>query len=316
MTTIRLAGYTVGALSAAYAGYYTVLYLTRWEWQRALISAVLLVIVEVFLATVLLLTRFARLENRLEESEARAEDVRSRLEQTRTPTRHRFAWLASTDPDALNGTQRTFVFVPVLMVAGAVLSAIAMVIQKIMRRERRAGRGAPPRRTPDGPDGTTGPRNGLVGGAPGRGPRPPGTQSTHRDGGRSESALTLVLWSALADATQTRPERTPAASNTTLVFEVATHGEQDSEVVQLAASDLWETCRRSTAARNDKAGLQRMGDRLFMRRRQPRPASARRDASAWLHRGREHTPHERGRPGLIRRCDTRPGFHLLAWRTI
>ncbi|MET8331133.1 hypothetical protein [Streptomyces sp. NPDC005181] len=263
MTTIRLAGYTVGGLSAAYAGYYTVLYLTRWEWQRALISAILLVIVEVLLATVLLLTRFSRLENRLDESEARAEDVRSRLEQTRTPTQNRFAWLASTDPNALNDTQRTFVFVPVLMVAGAVLSAIAMVIQKIAGASARPGaeRRLAARLTAL----TAPPVHEAVSleERPAVAPARPARKALTVTVAAASLPLTLVLWSALADATQTRPEHTPDASSTTLVFEVTTREEQDSEVVQLAANDLWETCRRSTAARNDKAGLQRMGDHLF-----------------------------------------------------
>ncbi|WP_351236280.1 hypothetical protein [Streptomyces sp. NPDC002133] len=263
MTAIRFAGYSAGGMSAAYAGYYTVLYLTRWEWQRALISAVLLVIVEVFLATVLLLTRFARLENRLEESEARAEDVRSRLEQTRTPARNRFAWLASTDPDALNGTQRTFVFVPVLMVAGAVLSGIAMVIQKIAGAS--AGPGAERRLAARLTALTAPPVNEAVSlvERPAVAPARPGRRALTVAVAAASLPVTVVLWSALADATQTRPERTPDASHTTLVFEIETHGEQDSEVVQLAANDLWETCRRSTAARNDNAGLQRMGERLF-----------------------------------------------------
>ncbi|MEU2490917.1 hypothetical protein [Streptomyces sp. NPDC007883] len=263
MTTIRFAGYSIGGLSAAYAGYYTVLYLTRWEWQRALISAVLLVIVEVFLATVLLLARISRLEMRLEESEARAEDVRSRLEQTRTPARNRFAWLASTVPDALNGTQRTFVFVPVLMVAGAVLSAIATVIQKIAGAS--AGRGAERRLAARLTALTAPAANEAVSleDRPAVAPTRPGRRALTVTVAAASLPLTLVLWSALADATQTRPERTPDASSTTLVFEVATQGEQDSEVVQLAANDLWETCRRSTAARNDKASLQRMGDHLF-----------------------------------------------------
>ncbi|GAA3787117.1 hypothetical protein [Streptomyces chiangmaiensis] len=263
MRNIRRAGYTAGALSAAYAGYYTVLYLTRWEWQRALISAVLLVIVEVFLATVMLLTRFSRLENRLAEFEARAEDVRSRLEQTRTPTPNRFAWLASTDPDTLNGTPRTFVFVPVLMVAGAVLSALAVVIQKIAgasagpdAERRLAARltalTAPPVHEAD-----------SLEERPAIAPARPGRRALTVTVAAASLPLTLVLWSALADATQTRPERTPDASSTTLVFEVAIQGERNPHVVQLAANDLWETCRRSTAARNDKAGLQRMGDRLF-----------------------------------------------------
>lgn len=263
MKALRLVGYTFGGLSVAYAGYYTVLYLTRWEWQRALISGVLLLVVEVFLATVLLLTRVSRLDNRLEQSDARIEDVRKRLEQTRTPTPNRFTWLTSADLSELNGTQRTFVFVPVLMVAGAVLSGLAMVIQKVAgatgrpEAERRlAGRLATLAVPP------------VTGTVPleDRPAVPPART------GRKMLALTTAvgslllapaLWSALADATQTRPERAPNAASTTMVFRVETHGDQGLQAVELAANDLWETCRRSTAAQNDNAILQRMKDRVY-----------------------------------------------------
>ncbi|PWG13664.1 hypothetical protein DF268_10660, partial [Streptomyces sp. V2] len=139
MKTLRFVGYAFGGMSAVYAGYYTVVYLTRWEWQRALISAALLIVVEVFLATVLLLTRLARLESRIEASDARVEEVRRRLEQSRSPRPHRFNWLSPMDRTSLNGAQRTFVFVPVLMVAGAALSGLALVIQKIAGATARPG---------------------------------------------------------------------------------------------------------------------------------------------------------------------------------
>ncbi|MFM9612039.1 hypothetical protein ACKI18_25405, partial [Streptomyces niveiscabiei] len=139
MKTLRFVGYAFGGMSAVYAGYYTVVYLTRWEWQRALISAALLIVVEVFLATVLLLTRLARLESRIEASDARVEEVRQRLEQSRSPRPHRFNWLSPVDRTSLNGAQRTFVFVPVLMVAGAALSGLALVIQKIAGATARPG---------------------------------------------------------------------------------------------------------------------------------------------------------------------------------
>ncbi|MDX3457634.1 hypothetical protein PV396_37750 [Streptomyces sp. ME02-8801-2C] len=263
MKAIRLVGYTFGGLSAAYAGYYTVLYLTRWEWQRALISAALLIVVEVFLATVLLLTRLSRLEERLERSDARVEEVRKRLEQTRGSVPNHFNWLAAVDRTELNGTHRTFVFVPVLMVAGAALSGIAMVIQKVAgatarpgAERRLAGRlaalTAPPITA-------TVPLESL--------PAVPAART-----GRGAFAvvaavggllLVPVLWSALADATQTRAEQPPDAASTTMVFRVETYGDRSEGAVQLAARDLWETCRRSTAATNDNATLNRMNDGVY-----------------------------------------------------
>lgn len=75
--------------------------------------------------------------------------------------------------------------------------------------------------------------------------------------------LVSLLWSALADATQTRPEKPPASASTTMVFRVETRGDQSAPAVQLAAQDLWETCRRSTAAQNDNATLNHMRDGVY-----------------------------------------------------
>lgn len=263
MKTARWVGYVFGGLSATYAGYYTVLYLIRWEWQRALISALLLVIVEVFLATVLLLARFSQLDNRLQGTEIRTDEVRSRLEQARSPARNRFAWLAQADSSERNGAQRTFVFVPVLMVAGAALSGLAILIQKIAgvtvkpgAERHLAGRltalTAPP------VDGVT-----QLEDRPAVAPSRPGRRALAATVALASVPLAMLMWSALADATQTRPEGIPDAATTTVVFEVATYGERNPQAVQLAANDLWETCRRSTAAQNDKAGLQRMDEDLF-----------------------------------------------------
>ena len=263
MKAVRLVGYTFGGLSAAYAGYYTVLYLTRWEWQRALISAALLLIIEVFLATVVLLTRLSRLEGRLEQSDARIEDVRRRLEQTRAPAPNRFNWLSSVDRTELNGTQRTFVFVPVLMVAGAALSGLALVIQKV------AGATARP-----GAERRLAGRLAALSAPPVAGPariedQPPVPPA--RTGRKVLTAVTAVvaaalvplLWSALADATQTRAGKAPASAGTTMVFRVQTHGDQSAQAVRLAAQDLWETCRRSTSVDNGNAALHHMRDGVY-----------------------------------------------------
>lgn len=263
MKAIRLVGYTFGGLSAAYAGYYTVLYLTRWEWQRALISAALLIIVEVFLATVLLLTRLSRLEGRLEQSDARVEEVRKRLEQTRDPVQNRFNWLASVDRTELNGTHRTFVFVPVLMVAGAALSGIAMVIQKVAGATARPGA---ERRLAGRLAALTAPPLTATAPLESRPAVPPtrtGRKLLTLAAAVGGLLLVPVLWSALADATQTRAEEAPASASTTMVFRVETYGDRSERAIQLAAQDLWETCRRSTAAANDSATLNRMNDGVY-----------------------------------------------------
>ncbi|MGX9889385.1 hypothetical protein [Streptomyces sp. NPDC002276] len=266
MKSVRLVGYTFGGLSAAYAGYYMVLYLTRWEWQRALMSGVLLLVVEVFLATVVVLTRFSRMEDRLEQSDARVEDVRRRLEQTRTQHPDQFRWVRSVDTQELDGTQRTFVFVPVLMAAGAALSGIAMVIQKVAGATARPGaerRLAGRLAALSAPE--LGPRSArsALEDRPAVAPTRTGRKAVAVTAAAGGLLLTPLLWSALADATQTRPEKTPDAAGTTLVFQVEFKGDGGDEAVQLAAQDLWETCRRSTAALNDKATLSSLDDGVY-----------------------------------------------------
>ncbi|MFF4243558.1 hypothetical protein ACFYY2_03680 [Streptomyces sp. NPDC001822] len=261
MKALKLSAYAFGGLAGVYAGYYTVLYLTRWEWQRALISAMLFLITEVLMATILLLTRFARLESRMDQAFARMEDVRNRLEQTRAPARGRFAWL---DPAELDGTQRTFVFVPVLMVAGAALSGLATLLQKIAGAS--AGRGAE-RRLAGRLTALTVP---AVGDADSLEDHPAVTPV--RPVRRALAVATVVgtlllvplLWSALADATQTRPEAAPRAASTSMTFAVETRGNRDTGDARLAANDLWETCRRSTAALNEDARLTRLHDGVYV----------------------------------------------------
>lgn len=266
MKSMRIVGYAFGGLSAAYAGSYMVLYLTRWEWQRALISGVLLLVVEVFLATVVLLTRVSRLENRLEQSDARAEEVRRRLEQTRTSHPNQFRWVRSMDMQELDGTQRTFVFVPVLMAAGAALSGVAMVIQKLAGATARPGaerRLAGRLAALTAP--TLGPRDARtpIEGRPAMSTTPTGRKAVAAAAAVGGLLLVPVLWTVLADATQTRAQKTPDAASTTMVFRVEVRGDQNDTAVGLAAKDLWETCRRSTAAQNDNATLSRMDDGVY-----------------------------------------------------
>jgi hypothetical protein len=117
----QLAAVVVLMGSGAYIG----VYLYRWEWNRALIAGMFFVIAEVGLGLALVLNRLGRLEERLDRADpGRREEVLGRLRETAPPARQHFAWLRES-------SQRTSVFVPVLMGAGVVASALAWVVERL-----------------------------------------------------------------------------------------------------------------------------------------------------------------------------------------
>jgi hypothetical protein len=73
--------------------------------------------------------------------------------------------------------------------------------------------------------------------------------------GITGAVLLAFLVIGLADATQTRADEAPDSVATTVVFEVDVRGAETAEARDLAARDLWETCRRSTAAANHHASM-------------------------------------------------------------
>ena len=104
-------------------------YLTRWEWNRAVIAGVLILAAEIGLVTILLLSRLDRLDRRVAEV-GRAERIKARLDAT--PSRSTtFAWLR--DPNQLN------VFIPVLLGAGVLASGLAWLVERIARLTSRSG---------------------------------------------------------------------------------------------------------------------------------------------------------------------------------
>ncbi|MEV6169980.1 hypothetical protein AB0L99_17350 [Streptomyces sp. NPDC051954] len=112
---MRRVALVIGALAATGAGTYLVVYLYRWQWQRAILCGVLLLVVEVMLLGLVTLGRLARIEERVRDTDrrqreliARQEDVLTRLRTTASEPEGngRFRWLE--DP-----AERTYVFVPV-----------------------------------------------------------------------------------------------------------------------------------------------------------------------------------------------------------
>jgi hypothetical protein len=108
----------IGTLVAG--GFYMIVSLNRWEWNRALFFGLIVLIAEVALATGLVLRRLARLEYRMRVDPT----VANILRETRPPSPDRFAWLRES-------TQRTNVFITFLVGGGVLLSAGAWVVDRV-----------------------------------------------------------------------------------------------------------------------------------------------------------------------------------------
>ena len=276
---MRRVAYFFGGAAAAGAGTYVVIYLYRWQWQRAILCGVLLLVVEVMLLGIVLLGRLARIEEQMRDADRRQEDVLARLrEKDARPAGDRFGWL--DEP-----TSRTYVFVPVLMVTGVLLSGLAWIVQRIASAtarptaERRlAGRlavlAAPdPARDAD-PNGTDDPngKNDLDDLA-GLDDLPPiGVGARGRRGRTARvlvvsavgAALVGALVMGLADLTQTREEDAKNSEATSLLLRVDMRGtNMTAERESLAAHQLWERCRDSTSVPLNRASLGTLGDGLF-----------------------------------------------------
>ncbi|MFS8203115.1 hypothetical protein ACLVWQ_31060 [Streptomyces sp. CWNU-52B] len=258
---MRRVAYFFGGAAAAGAGTYVVVYLYRWQWQRAILCGVLLLVVEVMLLGIVLLGRLARIEERMRDADRRQEDVLARLREKETPSPtagDRFRWL--DEP-----TSRTYVFVPVLMVTGVLLSGLAWVVQRIASAtarptaERRLAGRLSVLAAPDPDSGTD-----LDDLPPPGAPRERGRTVRVLAVGVVGAALLGALVVGLADLTQTREEEGKSSEATSLLLRVAMRGPNMTDERQsLAARQLWERCRDSTSVPLDHASLGALGDGLF-----------------------------------------------------
>ena len=131
----------IGMLAAVFtlvaSGAYVFIYLYRWEWNRAQVAAAIFIAVEVAMIGWILADRIRRIDRRLDSHGASwaNESEQRRLQIIRTtapPPRTQFEWLTRTD--------RTNVFIPVLLGAGALLSGLAWLVERVARST--AGRSA------------------------------------------------------------------------------------------------------------------------------------------------------------------------------
>ncbi|WP_420312032.1 hypothetical protein ACOB87_32250 [Streptomyces sp. YS-B37] len=262
---MRRIAYVFGSLAAAGAGTYLVIYLYRWQWQRAILCGILLLVVEVMLLGIVLLARLTRIEERVKESDARQrelasrqDDVLARLRQTSGEyERARFRWLEDT-------TDRTYVFVPVLMVTGVLLSGLAWVVQRVA-----AATGRPAERRLAGRLAVLGvPEPGAVLGEledrPALARRTRGRVARTAVVGVVGAALLAALVVGLADLTQTREQSASGSEATSVLVQVDVRGgDMTAERQALAAQQVWERCRDSTSVPLNHAALGSLGDGMF-----------------------------------------------------
>jgi hypothetical protein len=171
---MRRYGYGLGLLVVSFAATYVLVYLYRWEWNRALISAALLLVAEVALVGVATIDRLRRIEGKLESvsrenqatmaalavpssatvSRADARESLGQVVPARTVAREPrsgdlsssgdspifFPWLRDPDEPA----DRFGVFIPILMGAGILLSGIAWLVERLARSVSRTRLGGSP----------------------------------------------------------------------------------------------------------------------------------------------------------------------------
>jgi len=119
---VRKLAWVFGIVVLVGSAYLAALYLSRWEWTRALWTTMVFVAAEVALAAALILRKLSQIaegEGRL----APDPDVLGRIRETR-PEHARFAWLRDS-------VTQTNVFITLLLGGGVILSGLAWVVDRV-----------------------------------------------------------------------------------------------------------------------------------------------------------------------------------------
>jgi len=242
--SVRRLAIAIAVVTLVASGTYVIVYLARWEWNRAMIAGLLFVATEIALATIVLLGRIA---STARGNEARTPDPRT-LEAVRASApapRRRLEWLDTDGPA---------VFVPVLLGAGVIVSIFAMIVERLAQATARPGmeRRLALRLTPLL----------LADDAGSVIKREPKAPSRRRPFVQALVVLGLSVGvaagiDALGDLTQTRPHVAVAGTRTTMVVRIETNARPRSPLE--AAQRLWETCRGRIAGRLAPSGIVQVG---------------------------------------------------------
>lgn len=251
----RLVGMGVALVVVIVAAVYVVVDLARWEWNRAVLSALICIAGLVVFSSALIVGHLTRLERWLERPRQQhvisgsSTSSASSVEPTGVPTRPRFMWLETPERDR-------GVFVPVLLGAGVVLSFVAYLVERtaalmssggidVTTQQRLAadlplGDGAvqvtrcPPRRTRSRWSRVVAGVLGLL--------------------------MVGVVVEGLRELTQTRPDEVIGVGVTTV--EVVVQQRRILQPVEVVVLDLWGACRSRLGAGVSIRSLDVLGDEL------------------------------------------------------
>ena len=234
--------YLIAATSLAASGTYLLVYLYRWEWNRALIAGLFFVATEVGVGLAVVISKLRAIDDRLERIErlgtGHAPDpaLLDRIHEAAPEQARPFAWL-ETDRTSMN------VFVPLLLGAGMIVSALAWLVERLARSTAGAAmeRGLALRMAP-----LSLPAGGFLGG-PVAAPAPPFRRSAASIWGRLAAVVAVLAVGffgidAFADLTQDRPDPVAAGEQTSLVLQVS-HRETQVSAMSTAEA-FWVSCRR------------------------------------------------------------------------
>jgi hypothetical protein len=229
--TTRRVGLSVAFVVVLVSAIYVVVDLARWEWNRAALAALVCVAALVVFSTTLILGYLTRLDQRLDEATRRSIPVRhAPPEVTERPVvgAPHFAWL---EPPRDRG-----VFVPILLGAGAILSFVASVVERVSGAVAQStlGPGELDRlgvRLPLG--------DGMV--AVGHVARPHGSRARRVLVGCIALVLMAVSVEGLRQLTQSRPGDVMAEGST--VVEVVVEQRRGVQAPELVVVELWGACR-------------------------------------------------------------------------
>ena len=121
--TARRIGRLAGVVVLLTSGTYFLVYLWRWEWNRAVVVGIIFLATEIGLSTFAVLDRIRGLGRSQTPPDP---EVLAALRTTAPPPRNHFAWLSPRN-------NQMGVFVPVLMGMGVVVSALAWIVERLSR---------------------------------------------------------------------------------------------------------------------------------------------------------------------------------------
>jgi hypothetical protein len=267
-SVLRGLGLVLGSVVLVVAGAYLLIYLYRWEWNRAIVSGLFFLSALVTLSTMVILRSLRTMAERLDQLEAAAtrEQATRRLIAGLNADRARrhFAWLSDR-------SSQLSVFIPVLIGAGALLSGVTYLLERVASAlagttiDRRTARLLAPD-LPLGPART--PTRTLRAAAvpPATDPLVPPRRPPETARRRSARWLAVVLAVTalvgvalvLRSSTQSRPEPGSEQGSTALVLRI--DQQRTPRPVDEVAEALWIACRARLTRTTDLTAVRLRSD--------------------------------------------------------